>query len=170
MVTTESGIIAIEVLAAQGPVGTRGRVEWMRGPCACPRWGATCLLHAVPTGSRCHQDKHQAPSLPHIRPLSLQDPIRSSKFIRGNALTPPPPGDHQGLVKIPRIFLAPTDHPASYLSSRLRLMPIGALCGRHGGSIQDNSLSTPPTNFITLSTNSAATRVYFSGGIKPAYF
>ncbi|HLQ27830.1 MAG TPA: hypothetical protein VK140_01170 [Ktedonobacteraceae bacterium] len=24
----------------------------------------------------------------------------------GNALTPPPPGDHQGLVKIPRIFLA----------------------------------------------------------------
>src|SRR6266851_4126265 len=83
MVTTESGIIAIEVLAAQGPVGTRGGVEWMRGPCACPRWGATCLLHAVPKGSRCHQDKHQAPTLPHIRPLSLQDPIRSSTFIRG---------------------------------------------------------------------------------------
>src|SRR5713226_5404839 len=34
MLTTESGIIAIEVLAAQGPVGTRGGVEWMRGPCA----------------------------------------------------------------------------------------------------------------------------------------
>src|SRR5216684_1890399 len=62
-----------EVLAAQGPVGTRGGVEWMRGPCACPRWGATFVLHAVPTGSRCHQDKHKAPTLPHIRPLSLQD-------------------------------------------------------------------------------------------------
>ncbi len=53
-----------------------------RGPGACPCWGATCLLHEIPTGSRCHQDKHQAPTLPHIRPLSLQDPIRSSKFIR----------------------------------------------------------------------------------------
>src|SRR5216684_4983650 len=71
-----------EVLAAQGPVGTRGGVEWMRGPCACPRGGATCLLHAVPSGARCHQDKHQAPTLPHIRPLALQDPIRSSTFIR----------------------------------------------------------------------------------------
>src|SRR5260370_6339076 len=64
--------------------------------------------------------------------------------------------------------LAPTDHPASYLSSRLRLMPIGALCGRHGGSIQANSLSTPPTKFITLSTKPAATRLYFDVGDKPA--
>src|SRR6266851_6631157 len=32
----------------------------MRGPCACPGWGATFVLHAVPTGSRCHQDKHKA--------------------------------------------------------------------------------------------------------------
>jgi len=31
------------------------------------------VLHEVPTGSRCHQDKHQAPTLLHIRPLSLQD-------------------------------------------------------------------------------------------------
>ena len=30
------------------PVGTRGGVEGMRGPCACPRWGATCLLHEIP--------------------------------------------------------------------------------------------------------------------------
>ncbi len=29
-----------------------------------------------------HEDKHQAPTLPHIRPLSLQDPMRSSAFIR----------------------------------------------------------------------------------------
>src|SRR6266851_4787157 len=75
--------------AAQGPVGTRGGVEWMRGPGACPRWGATFVLHAVPTGSCCHQDKHQAPTLPHIRPLSLQDPIRSSTFIRIGADTLP---------------------------------------------------------------------------------
>src|SRR5260370_14509516 len=54
------------MLAAQGPVGTRGGVEWMRGPGACPGWGATWLLHAVPNRSRCHQDKHQAPTLPHI--------------------------------------------------------------------------------------------------------
>jgi len=72
----------MEMLASQGPVGTRGGVEWMRGPGACPGWGATWLLHAVPTGARCHQDKHQAPTLPLIRPLSLQDLIRSSTFIR----------------------------------------------------------------------------------------
>src|SRR6266853_6059843 len=77
------------MLASQGPVGTRGGVVWMRGPCACPRWGATFVLHAVPTGSRCHQDKHQAPTLPHIRPLSLQDPMRSSTFIRRGADTLP---------------------------------------------------------------------------------
>src|SRR5713226_3561476 len=76
------------MLASQGPVGTRGGVVWMRGPCACPGWGATCLLHAVPTGSRCHQDKHKAPTLPHIRPLSLQDPMRSSTFIRGTRSHP----------------------------------------------------------------------------------
>jgi len=74
-------IISIEVLAAQGPVGTRGGVEWTRGPGACPGWGATCLLHEVSNGSRCHQDKHQAPTHLRIRPLSLQDPIRSSTFI-----------------------------------------------------------------------------------------
>src|SRR5260370_24528685 len=66
--------------------------------------------------------------------------------------------------------LAPTDHPASYLSSRLRLMPIGALCGRHGGFIQDNCLSLPSANFLTLSTNLAATLVYFNGGVKALYF
>src|SRR5712692_2817705 len=76
MVTTESGIIAIEVLAAQGPVGTRGGVEWMRGPGACPRWGATCLLHAVPKGSRCHQDKHKA------QYISLKDLLTSLRSKR----------------------------------------------------------------------------------------
>ncbi len=34
------------MLAAQGPVGTRGGVEWMRGPCACP------LAAQGPVGTR----------------------------------------------------------------------------------------------------------------------
>jgi len=34
--------------------------------------------HGTLTESRCHQDKHQAPTLPHIHPLSLQD--RSGRF------------------------------------------------------------------------------------------
>src|SRR5229473_913174 len=52
---------------------------------------------------------------------NAHSPIRSSKFIRGNALTPPPPGDHKGLVKIPRIFLALPHiiHPRPYGSSGL---------------------------------------------------
>src|SRR5216683_5965910 len=44
--------------------------------------GCDHLASRNPTGSRCHEDKHKAPTLPHIRPLSLQDPIRSSTFIR----------------------------------------------------------------------------------------
>jgi len=35
------------------------------------------------------RDKHKAPTLPHIRPLSLQDPIRLSTFIRIGADTLP---------------------------------------------------------------------------------
>ncbi len=31
------------------------------------------LLHETPGESCCHQDKHKAPTPPHIRPLSLQD-------------------------------------------------------------------------------------------------
>ncbi len=44
----------------------------------------------------------------------------------GNAITPPPPGDHQGPPHTHPTALAPTDHPASCLSSGLRLMRIGA--------------------------------------------
>ncbi len=122
----------------------------MRGPCACPGWGATCLLHAVPTGSRCHQDKHKAPTLPHIRPLSLQDPMRSSTFIRGTRSHPhhratigtypscqrccAASAAHSGKTQGARptlphsTTLAPTDHPASCLSSRLSLMPFSSRC------------------------------------------
>src|SRR5712692_531264 len=53
------------MLASQGPVGTRGGVEWMRGPCACPGWGATCLLHKVPNGARCHQEAQGLHPAPH---------------------------------------------------------------------------------------------------------
>src|SRR5260370_23188591 len=42
----------------------------------------------------------------------------------GNALTPPAPGDHKGPPFPTSSALAPTDHPASSLSSRLGLMPI----------------------------------------------
>ncbi len=43
----------------------------------------------------------------------------------GNALTPPAPGDHKGPPHIRPTTLAPTDHPACCLASRLRLIPIG---------------------------------------------
>src|SRR6266404_7638279 len=44
----------------------------------------------------------------------------------GKASTPPPPGDHKGPPFPTSSALAPTDHPASCLASRLRLMPITA--------------------------------------------
>src|SRR5258706_14357056 len=44
---------------------------------------------------------------------------------RENASTPPPPGDHQGPPFPASSALAPTDHPACFLASRLRLMPGG---------------------------------------------
>src|SRR5260221_3187944 len=44
----------------------------------------------------------------------------------GNAITPPPPGDHQGPPFPASSALAPTDHPACCLASRLRLMRITA--------------------------------------------
>src|SRR5260370_29217587 len=56
--------------ARPSPVGTRGGVEWMRGPGACPRWGVTCLLHAVPTWIALPpgqaQGPHPAPHLPLV--------------------------------------------------------------------------------------------------------
>ena len=53
----------------------------MRGPGACPGWGGLALASdARPTGSHPHQDKHKAPTHPHVRPLSLQDGGRHSPF------------------------------------------------------------------------------------------
>ena len=62
----------------QNPLGTRGGVGRMWGPCACPR-----PIHVIrrnitqPTESRCHEDKHKTPTLHHIHPLSLQDGART---------------------------------------------------------------------------------------------
>src|SRR5581483_12379382 len=63
-------------------VGTRGGVEWMRGPGACPR-GLHVIrheYHVIPTASACHEDKHQAPTPPHIRPLSLMNFNRQDRY------------------------------------------------------------------------------------------
>src|SRR6266849_9661752 len=57
------------------PVGTRGGVEWMRGPCACPRWGAAWLLHTVPHGSRCHEDSTRPPPCPTSAPCPYRTPF-----------------------------------------------------------------------------------------------
>ncbi len=54
-------------------VGTRGGVEWMKGPCACPRRNATMLLHGTPGESSFNEDKRKAPTLPRVHPLSLQN-------------------------------------------------------------------------------------------------
>src|SRR5579863_1172799 len=54
-------------------VGTGGRVEWMRGPCACPRPGEIRWLHEIPTKSYGEQDRHKAPTHLHIHPLSLHE-------------------------------------------------------------------------------------------------
>src|SRR5260370_42505939 len=63
-------------LAAQGPVGTRGRGVWMRAPGACPRWGAWPGCSTKPP------DKHQARTLPHTPPLPLHYPPRPPPFNR----------------------------------------------------------------------------------------
>src|SRR5690349_1452117 len=63
--------------ALRPPVGTRGGVGWMRGPCACPRRVAT-------TRSRDEQDKHKAHTPPLIHPLSLQDGRERFLFLPGS--------------------------------------------------------------------------------------
>ena len=60
--------------ARPGSVGTRGGVEWMWGPCACPRPAEiTRRIITKPNGIVCHKDKHKAHTLPCIHPLSLQN-------------------------------------------------------------------------------------------------
>src|SRR5216683_426226 len=39
-------------LLATNYISLRNSWEWMRGPCACPGWGATILPHGTPTNRR----------------------------------------------------------------------------------------------------------------------
>src|SRR5713101_8331334 len=76
------------------PVGTSGGVEWMRGPGACPGWGATFVLHGTPTNRRATRTSTRPPPCPTSAPCpyrmgNAQDPIRSSTFIRRGADTLP---------------------------------------------------------------------------------
>src|SRR6266567_4681560 len=57
-------------------VGTRGGVEQMRGPRACP----PCVPSRLP-----REDKHKAPTHPHSRPLSLRIPSFAITALRTNA-------------------------------------------------------------------------------------
>jgi len=62
----------------------------MWGPCACPRPGLRHLVGSEQHPTEVDQDRHKAPTLPHVRPLSLQGgasvfshfPIRLPKLIR----------------------------------------------------------------------------------------
>src|SRR5215467_4531750 len=58
--------------AAPFTVGTGGRVERMRGPCACPGGDATLLPHIPSDEASGQQDKHKALTHPLIHPF-LQD-------------------------------------------------------------------------------------------------
>jgi len=99
------GILSIEVLAAQPPdewcrpnrgrcvlypVGTRGGVGWMRGPCACPGGDATGWPHATQTTRQATRTSTRPPPCSTSTPCPYRtqadipnhSPIRSSKFIR----------------------------------------------------------------------------------------
>ncbi len=78
------------------PVGTRGGVGWMRGPCACPRPGEMIQrLSMKPWRTRHSQGQAQGPHpSPHPplvpterrgrkRPDGRDYPLRLEKFIRG---------------------------------------------------------------------------------------
>ena len=74
------------------PVGTRGGVEWMRGPGACPRRNATIMVHATQANRAAGRTSTRPPPLPasalcpyRTRTPRLHSPIRSSQFIRTEA-------------------------------------------------------------------------------------
>src|SRR6266478_536922 len=53
-----------------------------------------------------------------------------------DAITPPPPGDHKGPPFPASSALAPTDHPACCLASRLSLMRMGCHEGKLNSDTQ----------------------------------
>jgi len=72
MVPTESGKVR--------PASCRdkGRSGVDEGALCLSWWGCDRLASGNPDHSSCHQDKHKAPSLLHVHPLSLQDGGRHS--------------------------------------------------------------------------------------------
>src|SRR5229473_7409494 len=81
MVPTEAGKVR--------PASCRdkGRSGVDEGALCLSWWGGDRLASRNPDHSSCHEDKHKAPTLLHVHPLSLQDagrhsPIRLSKIIR----------------------------------------------------------------------------------------
>src|SRR5947209_3892567 len=62
-------------------VGTRGREEQVRGPCACPRCNAIRSLSFKSTALICTRDKHKAPTHPHHPPLVPTDGSKTSASV-----------------------------------------------------------------------------------------
>src|SRR6266851_4280066 len=83
------------------PVGTRGGVEWMRGPCACPRWGEMIQRVSMKPWRNRHargqaQGPHPSPHPPLVpterrgrkRSDGYDYPIQLAIFIRTEADIP----------------------------------------------------------------------------------
>ena len=70
----------------QRSVGTGGREERMRGPCACPRAQSIRVGSRNPDEACGEQDRHKAPALPLIHPLSLQDCGPQAAFLLPDAV------------------------------------------------------------------------------------
>jgi hypothetical protein len=80
------------------PVGTRGGVGWMRGPCACPRGDATGWPHGTQTTRQATRTSTRPPPFSTSTPcpyrmqvdLPNHSPIRLAKIIRECEHTPHP--------------------------------------------------------------------------------
>ena len=122
----------------------------------CVDAGALCLSgegwsgnahHRTPTESRCHEDKHKAPTLPNIHPLSLQD--------AGDASVP----------KQSR----PYSHTLISLSALFCIMMLFTACDstpKTTGKVKNQSISTTNNGVITYSTSpqDVLIRTFYGGG------
>jgi hypothetical protein len=78
------------------PVGTRGAVGWMRGPCACPGGDATGWPHRTQTNPAATRTSTRPPPCSTSTPCPYRtqadipnhSPIRLSKIIRGRFIGP----------------------------------------------------------------------------------
>jgi len=64
------------------PVGTRGGVGWMRGPCACPPPRATILPHGTPTHRRATRTSTRPPPCHPSAPCPYRTGRRIPEFGR----------------------------------------------------------------------------------------